>query len=628
VLALVENFLPEPGQWLGLAAVLATLCLFAGLGRIRGVANDLPGVSILLGWSVFAAVLTLTGVFGGWPFTPVFWGLSAIGLGMLIWNRRLLLSEAVSLRAIFVLGLPLVLIMAAKAPSEVDSFTHWLPNGQFILESDGFLHSDGPASPSAYPGFPYNVTFLFYAVSRIAGTFVENTIIQFNVVFLLLFAALLGWLLRRPDGAAAADTWKLAAFTILLATFFNPVFVRRIWLTSYPDMATSVVMAFAGIAAWVWIQSAAQPGSTERGRAIAFALLLALLVNIKQANLVLVVALVVSSGMVALRDREIRFNHYLKRLPILIGLPLIVYFTWRYYLVAVSPLGENKMAAVSDWPIDRLPDLLRYMGIVVYRKALYFALALGFVIWGFRCWMKGSPTPFDRLAIIVGATFVGYNLFLLLIFIAHFGGYPQSYWRFNTHIGYLITAATIYGFGQLYRYNQEKIEIWCGRTVPRIGMALLVLVPLLQFATTNYWRYDLEVPKPMLRDAGRELSKTLPPNAAIGVIVPGDQGNFTSMFVHYVRESRADLKSKPINNDAQLATFLAAADNRPLYIWAYCPADWIARRLGTAAEPGSAALLMKRDGMWRVTQDWPHRPLGGLTKVYKLFDISKCRGFR
>ena len=35
----------------------------------------------------------------------------------------------------------------------------------------------------------------------------------------------------------------------------------------------------------------------------------------------------------------------------------------------------------------------------------------------------------------------------------------------------------------------------------------------------------LEVPKPMLRDAGRELAGTLPPNANVGVIVPGDQGN-------------------------------------------------------------------------------------------------------
>ena len=628
MLAIVEAFLPETGQWLGLAAMLLVLVLFAGLGRIRGDDDDIPGVSFLRGWSIFAAVLTLVGVFGGWPFSPVYWGLWIAGLALLIWNRRAVISEILSLRAVFVLGLPLILILAGKAPSEVDSFTHWLPNGLFIFEADRFLRADGPSSQSAYPGFPYNVTFLFYAVSQIAGQFVENSIVQFNVVFLLLFASLLGWLLRRTDSAAAADTWKLAALTILLATFFNPVFVRRIWLTSYPDMATSVVVAFAGIAAWAWILSAAKPDGSERSRALTVAILLALLVNIKQANLVLVVALVVSSGMVALRDREIHFSIFLKRLPLLIGLPLVMYFTWRYYLVVVSPLTENKMAAVGDWPIERLPELLRYMGVVVYRKALFFALALGFVVWGLLSWIKRSPTPFDRLAIIVGATFVGYNLFLMLIFIAHFGGYPQSYWRFNTHIGYLITAATVFGLGQLYLLNKEKIEIWCGRTVPRIGMALVVAVPLLQVATANYWRYDLEVPKPMLRDAGRELAGTLPPNANVGVIVPGDQGNFTSMFVYYVRQSRADLYSAPINNDAELDKFLSSAEERPLHIWAYCPADWIGRRLGTSVRPGSATLLMQNQGRWRVVQEWPHRALDGITKIYKHFDISKCLGER
>ena len=40
-----------------------------------------------------------------------------------------------------------------------------------------------------------------------------------------------------------------------------------------------------------------------------------------------------------------------------------MYFTWRLLLV-VSPLTENKMAAVGDWPIERLPELLRYMGVV------------------------------------------------------------------------------------------------------------------------------------------------------------------------------------------------------------------------------------------------------------------------
>ncbi|MEC7656040.1 MAG: hypothetical protein VX416_06780, partial [Pseudomonadota bacterium] len=88
MLAIVEAFLPETGQWLGLAAMLLVLVLFAGLGRIRGDDDDIPGVSFLRGWSVFAAVMTIVGVFGGGPFSPVYWGLWIVGLALLIWNRR------------------------------------------------------------------------------------------------------------------------------------------------------------------------------------------------------------------------------------------------------------------------------------------------------------------------------------------------------------------------------------------------------------------------------------------------------------------------------------------------------------------------------------------------------------
>ena len=55
MLAIVEAFLPETGHWLGLAAMLLVLVLFAGLGRIRGDDDDIPASLSLRGWSIFAA---------------------------------------------------------------------------------------------------------------------------------------------------------------------------------------------------------------------------------------------------------------------------------------------------------------------------------------------------------------------------------------------------------------------------------------------------------------------------------------------------------------------------------------------------------------------------------------------
>ncbi|MBT5496025.1 MAG: hypothetical protein HOK54_09815, partial [Alphaproteobacteria bacterium] len=249
--SIVNSFLPEPAQWVGLGATLLTFLMLAGLGSIRGVSDELPGLPILIGWSVLAAVLTIVGVFTPWAFTPFFWGLAAISVFPLIIMTKHKSVSLMPLLPIFVLGAPLLLVMAGKVPSEVDSFTHWLPNGLYIVENDGFLRADRPESRSVYPGFPYNVTYLFLAASRFAGEFVENAIILFNVTWLLLFAALLASLLRRSGAVPSGNAWKLAAFALLCATILNPIFVRRIWLTSYPDTSTSIVVAFAGIAGWL-----------------------------------------------------------------------------------------------------------------------------------------------------------------------------------------------------------------------------------------------------------------------------------------------------------------------------------------------------------------------------------------
>ena len=177
--SIVNSLLPEPAQWVGLGATLLTLLMFAGLGSIRGVADQLPGLPILIGWSILAAVLTIVGVFTPWAFTPFFWGLAAISVLSLTVMTKPARVSLTPLLPIFVLGAPLLLIMAGKVPSEVDSFTHWLPNGLYIVENDGFLRADRPESRSVYPGFPYNVTYLFLAASRFAGGFVENAIILF-----------------------------------------------------------------------------------------------------------------------------------------------------------------------------------------------------------------------------------------------------------------------------------------------------------------------------------------------------------------------------------------------------------------------------------------------------------------
>ena len=624
MIATVNSFLPETFQWLGLGAVMIVIAMFSGLGRICCVDQDPPGVSILYGWSILAAALTVTGVFTPLAFAPTFWTLSAVAAIALIISARRGTLDLRPVLPFFVLGGPLLLIMAGKVPSEVDSFTHWLPNGLYIVEHDVFLHSDRPPAKSAYPGFPYNVTFLFLAASKFANAFVENAVILANVTWLILFAAVIAWLLRRSAAIPDGNDWKLAAFALLGATLLNPVFVRRIWLTSYPDMATSIVVLFAGLAGWLWIEAMVRREETEFAKAAGFGLLLALLINIKQANLVLVVAIVIACGMVVMRAPEVPLRLYAKRLLMVLGLPLLLYFSWRYYLVEVTQLNENKILPFAKWPFDRIDDLLGKMGVVIFRKPLYFALAFGFVVWGLRKWLSRPKSEFDRLAIIVGASFVGYNLFLLFIFIAHFGGYPQSYWRFNTHLGYFIVAAAIYGFGLTYRTYSSRLPARIPGVLKRAAAALIVVVPLLGLGLANYWRFDLEIPKPLLREAGKDLAKILPPSAQVAAVVPSDQGNFTSILGHYVNLGRPDLHVGAVDKPAQLVKFLGRSAEKPTYVWAYCPRDWVSSALGAAVSSGQAALFVRQGDEWKVARLWQLRTPGRFVRVYKLFDLTKC----
>ena len=622
--SIIDSFLPDASQWVGFFSVILATLMFTGLGRIWGVSEQLPGVPILFGWMLLTGVLTLIGVFSSWAFSPIFWGLALVSVIVLIMRWRNTAIALAPLLPVFILGAPLLLIMTAKAPSEVDSFTHWLPNGLYLFANDGFVRDDRPESHSAYPGFPYNVTFLFFVASRLGGSFVENAIILFNVIWLLLFAGLLSWLLRRSNAVAAGNEWKLAAFSLLCTTILNPIFVRRIWLTSYPDTSTSIVVAFAGIAGWLWIEANVRQDRSESTKAFAFALLLTLLINIKQANLVLVVALVVSTGMVFIRDKAASFRTYIMRLPEIIGLPLLMYFSWRYYLTEVTPLHENKILPFAAWPFERIPELLQNMAVVMYRKALYFTLGLGLLIWGMKVWIGRPNSSFDRLAIIVGATFVGYNLFLFLIFIVHFNGYPQSYWRFNTHIGYLIFATVVFGLGVAFHRHSTRLKPQHLSVIKWLGSVLVILVPVLELSLANYWRFDLEIPKPLLREAGQELAARLPANARIAAIVPGDLGNFTSIFGYYTTIGRPDIRATPASKSMHIDAFTQSSHGHPSYIWAYCPAGWIEATLGLKVPANNAALFVNTDTGWKVDTLWPHRKPYRLTKVYKLFDLSKC----
>ncbi|MGE4219487.1 MAG: hypothetical protein AB7G39_08575 [Alphaproteobacteria bacterium] len=618
---------PTPAQLLGALGVALAVAMLVGLSAVSGTARGLAAAVPFCGWQVLALVLTLVGM-AGLPLSYGFWPLVAASLGglWLMATGRSAVSGMQDLRRILILGLPLLLVLAAKFASEVDSFTHWLPNAEYLVRNDRLPGGSGPPSLSFFPGFPHNLTFVFYAASRLSGLFVENAVVLFNGILLLVYAALLGrlvtdaWTGRRDEHAVG---WRVAALAILLAILVNPVFVRKIALNSYPDLATSVGVAVAGILAWRFLDALARQAAA-RGYALQLILTLALLVNVKQANLALCLSLAVAAAVVAWRDPAIRLRAALPWLAAAALAALAMQALWRLHLATGLPLKENTLLPFAEWQFGNLPAIFATMGKVLLQKAGYGAVTLALVLAAARALIRG-PGPFGRLALLAAGTFAGYTLFLILIYIGHFQGSAstgaQSYWRFNTHLGYFAWAAALVGLAQLlaaYR-QRDRLE----RLFVRWGAALPVLALSLPILGAGLIRYDMETPKPLIREVAHDLMRDLPPEAdAIGFI-PWDNGSLGAMLIYQQRKDRPDLQFGTLREMRAVESAFAERGDG-VFLWVYCRTDEADRFVGGVLRPGESTLLRREQGVWRPVQRWSHRDDSWLFGLSKTLDWDAC----
>lgn len=622
--------LPSLSQLLGLLGLLLATGMLLGLAALSRTAGGVAAAAPLCGWQVLALALTLFGV-ADLPLGYAFWPLAvAAVLGLWLAARGAVpFKGGGDLWRAALLGLPLLVVMAGKFASEVDSFTHWLPNAEYLVRTDRLPGGGGPPSLSFFPGFPHNLTFVFYAASRLSGLFVENAAILFNGVLLLVYAALIGRLLTDAwtgDESKDADPvgWRVMALAILLAILVNPVFVRKIALNSYPDLSTSVGVAVAGILAWRFLDALARERAA-RPFAVQLVLVTALLVNVKQANLALSLSLIGAAAVVAWRDPAIRLRQALPWLAAAAVGALAMQALWRLHLATGLPLKENTLLPLAEWQFGNLPAIFATMGKVLLQKAGYGAVTLALLLVAARALIRG-PGPFGRLALLVAGTFAGYTLFLLLIYVGHFQGTAstgaQSYWRFNTHLGYFAWAAALVGLAQ-------SLRMWtrlAGRATDlfqRWGFTLPVLAAVAPLLGAGLIRYDMETPKPLFREVAHDLMRELPPGAdAIGFI-PWDNGSLGAILVHRQRSERPDLRFGTLR---EMRAVEAAMRERGdgAYLWTYCRTDEVDRFVGGGLQPGHATLLRREGAAWRTVRSWAHRDDSWLFGRSKTLDWDAC----
>ena len=515
---------------------------------------------------------------------------------------------------ILALALPLLILTSAMSASQWDEFSHWLWSSRFLLETDGFPDKANAVTGASYPAYPYGWPLLTYLASRLAGQFVENAGALFNVLLLLSFALVIVRIINLglEKGPNATLRWEHCALAGLAVTLSLP---QKVMLTAYADAGSAVMTGLGGVLGWMALNALAEKNVAEKdhGRAFRLAALagasLTVLVDLKQATLVLFVLVVASVVLAGLRDPAIRLGELAKLLPAMILPPIALYLLWRYHVATELSGREFALRPFAEWNIHLVPQIIWKMIAVLAKKGAFLLMMLAAVGFGARALIR-MHTPFDRLAVIVAAVFLGYNAFLLLTYVAAFGENDAlrvaSLWRYNMHIGLLGVAFAAFGLSVLWK---KKVE---GRLKPKgalrgaawIPIVLMVAAP---FIFAKKIRFDLEPDKPHFRAVGAQAARLIPDGARYFILDPGGSGE-SAMIARY-----------EVGLSSQMTGYMGAFHRitrrdledvlerqRPSFILVHSSTPDVVRVLGREFQPKVSYLLQREGAGWMQVGAWPY----------------------
>jgi len=583
------------------------------IGRVLAGRPDMPDRGLIAGWGIVSIAFTAGGVVGV-PFSAL---AAAFFLGVggtLI--RVVRIRQSIDRPAVAVLFclVPFLVVAATKQPSQMDEFMHWLPNAAYLFDNHAFPAIDRPPSASFFPAFPYNLPFITYLVSALAGGLAEQALVLFNVTLCGVLALLSAEAIRKLTASGVAMIRRpvvTAAVFLLLVTLLNPTFVPKIVLTNYADFATGICLALAAYLL-VDLMHRIEAGADVRATALYLGLVMAALVNTKEANIVLTGLLAIGAITVAVLSGRLTVVRLLRFLPIWLGPAIGLYAVWRWYVaVQMGGRGENKLHAITDWQIDALPEILFNIAIVFTKKSGYTVLcviALALALVGL---VKRKRDGLTRLAQIFAVVFLGYLLFLIFTYVALFVGDTgrniQSFWRYQTQLGplALIIAAVF--------LSDKLLALWHrfdDRITATVSGAVVTLVLAAPVAFAPKIRFDLMPPKPELTEIGRNLAQLLPSDAVITLVTPFAVDE--EMQVHFRAWAPGrTIHMKPHEPPDHMKPrvppepFTDAADES--FVFLYCAPVDVQERIGLAL-PADAAVLPRRESeAWKLVEYWPRR---------------------
>ncbi len=602
---------------LACALVPIVVCIAAGAAIGRG-RSRWPGADMLVGLGLAGGALTLLAVTARLPLS---WTMLALALlaALAAVARRAVPGGRVTWVAL-ALTLPVLLTAATSQAVLWDDFWQWLPNAAYAFRYDSLAWPDLPRPFAKFPGYPPTLPLMIAGASFVAGRFVETAGPVINVALLAGFCAVLA------DAAAAALTRRgrlrageapiaLVGLAVVVTLALNPGLNGAVVLSSYADAATAAAVGALGL---LGVETLSRLSGRSAGdpaeMAWRFGFVAAALINLKQANPVLLALLVAGLALVAWRDPAIAARRALAHLPRMLGPAIILYAAWRWYLFRTGVV-EQTFLPLGSWNFAALPRLSYSLRWNIVQAPFFHGLMWLVTVAGValvpRLARKGSEAC--ALAVVTAVVWVGYNAFLLFIYLAQMSTYDAEiaadYWRYTPHVALLGLAVPAMAVS-LVRWPP-----WMRVRGSVVGSAAILLALAAPLARADLRRSEERAWPLFVRNVITPQLKEIIPAGSTLVLVLTHQYNPYQVIVPYDLWQLGD-PARAIGTALWFPEDLESASTPPTapaggYLLIHdrdAVMDDLAAKIGVPPPRSEFVLYAARNGRWEKVKSWPIPP--------------------